>query len=178
MDSLGKVIYIGTFSKSIAPSLRVSYMVLPPGLLECYRKSCGFYSATVPRIEQEILKMFIEEGHFERHLNKMRGIYRAKHDFLLGELKKRPWVEKVQGDHAGLHVLVRAKTGYTEQELCHLAAERGVKLSGLSEHLIPAREEEERRQEAVLLLGYGKPDEEEIRTGLGVLDSIMEEHTV
>lgn len=178
VDSLGKVIYIGTFSKSIAPSLRVSYMVLPPRLLERYRKSCGFYSATVPRIEQEILKTFIEEGHFERHLNKMRGIYRAKHDFLLGELKKRSWVEKVQGDHAGLHVLVHVKTGYNEQELCRFAAERGVKLSGLSEHLIPAREEEKRRQEAVLLLGYGKPDEEEIRTGLGVLDAVLAEHTV
>ena len=63
-------------------------------------------------------------------------------------------MEKVQGDHAGLHVLVHVKTGYNEQELCRFAAERGVKLSGLSEHLIPAREEEKRRQEAVLLLGY------------------------
>lgn len=89
-----KVIYIGTFSKSIAPSLRISYMVLPPELLKRYHEKCGFYSTTVPKIQQEILRAFIEEGHFERHLNKMRGIYRAKHDFLLAELKKRSWVEK------------------------------------------------------------------------------------
>ena len=85
-------------------------MVLPPELLKRYHEKCGFYSTTVPKIQQEILRAFIEEGHFERHLNKMRGIYRAKHDFLLAELKKRSWVEKIYGDHAGLHVLVQVNT--------------------------------------------------------------------
>ena len=73
VDHFEKVIYIGTFSKSIAPSLRISYMVLPPELLKRYHEKCGFYSTTVPKIQQEILRAFIEEGHFERHLNKMRG---------------------------------------------------------------------------------------------------------
>ena len=75
---------------------------------------------------------------------------------------------------AATHLVVE----FSERELEELAAECGVRLSGLSEHLIPAREEEKCRQEAVLLLGYGKPDEEEIRTGLGVLDVVLAEHTV
>ena len=132
VDTVGKVIYLGTFSKSIAPSLRISYMVLPPVLLERYHRYCGFYSVTVPKMQQEVLRAFIEEGHFERHLNKMRGIYRSKHDFLLGELKKRNWVKDVRGEHAGLHVLVEVRTKLPEQEICALAEKRGVRVYGIS----------------------------------------------
>ena len=182
VDRFGKVIYLGTFSKSIAPSLRISYMVLPPQLLEQYHKCCGFYSTTVPKIQQEVLKAFIEEGHFERHLNKMRGIYRSKHDFLLGELKKRNWVNNIRGEHAGLHVLVEVKTKLSEQEICALAAERGVRVYGISEYYISGKKVAEdgekgldRRQTPVLLLGYGKLTEAEIKDGLEELDGILEE---
>lgn len=182
VDRFGKVIYLGTFSKSIAPSLRISYMVLPPQLLEQYHKCCGFYSTTVPKIQQEVLKAFIEEGHFERHLNKMRGIYRSKHDFLLGELKKRNWVNNIRGEHAGLHVLVEVKTKLSEQEICALAAERGVRVYGISEYYISGKKVAEdrekgldRRQSPVLLLGYGKLTEAEIKDGLEELDGILEE---
>lgn len=80
MDQLGRVIYLGTFSKCIAPAIRVSYLVLPPGLLQRYREKAGFYASTVSRIDQNILYQFLEQGHFERHLNRMRAIYKAKHD--------------------------------------------------------------------------------------------------
>lgn len=180
VDSVGKVIYLGTFSKSIAPSLRISYMVLPPQLIERYHKYCGFYSATVPKIQQEVLKSFIEEGHFERHLNKMRGIYRSKHDFLLGELKKRTWVKNIRGEHAGLHVLVEADTKLSEREICSLAIKRGVRVYGILEYYISGKDEaedvensSEKRHAPVLLLGYGKLTEAEIKAGLEVLDGII-----
>ena len=86
-DEKGKVIYIGTFSKAIAPAIRVSYMVLPGDLLDIYRRDCSFYSCTVSRIDQRILNEFIRDGYFERHLNKMRMRYRAKHDLLLAGLE-------------------------------------------------------------------------------------------
>lgn len=140
VDTVGKVIYLGTFSKSIAPSLRISYMVLPAKLLERYHSQCGFYSVTVPKMQQEVLRAFMEEGHFERHLNKMRGIYRSKHDFLLGELKKRSWVKAVRGEHAGLHVLVEVRTKLSEQEICALAGKRGVRVYGISEYFIYGEE--------------------------------------
>lgn len=172
VDSYGKVIYLGTFSKSIAPSLRISYMVLPPKLMEQYQKRCGFYSTTVPRMQQEILRQFMSEGHFERHLNKMRGIYRARHDFLLGELKKCSWAKKISGDHAGLHLLVQVESPWTETELCQLAADQGVHLSGLSKYqFVP--QIEKKGGAPVLLLGYGKLREEEIAEGLEILNRIM-----
>jgi GntR family transcriptional regulator/MocR family aminotransferase len=194
VDHFDKVIYIGTFSKSIAPSLRISYMVLPPELLNRYHEKCGFYSATVPKIQQEVLRAFIEEGHFERHLNKMRGIYRAKHDFLLAELKKRNWVEKVYGDHAGLHVLVQIRTEKKEAEICDLAGKQGIRIYGISEYVVPEMAsngyentkyskysiESEKIGSAgtapdkpILLLGYGRLCEDEIRKGLLILDTII-----
>lgn len=182
VDRFGKVIYLGTFSKSIAPSLRISYMVLPPHLMEKYRRKCGFYSTTVPRLQQEVLREFIQEGHFERHLNKMRGVYRNRHDFLLGELKKRKWVIRVSGEHAGLHLLVKVATALTEAEICERALDKGVKVSGISEYRFSRPDaavcpEEMKRdgnkEHPTLLLGYGKLDEKELRQGLAVLDSIL-----
>lgn len=179
IDRYGKVIYLGTFSKSIAPSLRISYMVLPPQLMKCYHDICGFYSTTVPRMQQDILRDFIKDGHFERHLNKMRGIYRGRHDFLLGELKKRSWVRKIKGDHAGLHLSVEIDTDMREEEVCELALSRGVKVSGIRQYYLrqkpQAKTLEGNLNQAfpILLLGYGKLQEEEICTGLLVLDEIM-----
>lgn len=72
----GKVIYLNTFSKTLAPSLRISYMVLPTQLMEEYRNRLGFYSCSVPALEQMTLALFLSEGHFERHLNRMRKHYR------------------------------------------------------------------------------------------------------
>lgn len=198
-DRHGTVIYLGTFSKSIAPSLRVSYMILPPWLMERYHRECGFYSVTVARMQQEILGEFIRGGHFERHLNKMRGIYRSRHDFLLGELKKRAWAAHVSGDHAGLHLLVQVETTLTEEELCRRAAERGVKVSGLMEYRLDracgaesARREPRHTERPddgrestraagrahdlpVLLLGYGGLEEEGIAEGLRILDEIIDD---
>ena len=181
IDSFGKVIYLGTFSKSIAPSLRISYMVLPPKLMERYREACGFYSTTVPRMQQDILNSFIREGHFERHLNKMRGLYRNRHDFLLGELKNRGWVRRVSGDYAGLHLFVEVETTLTEEEVCACAREKGVRVSGLAQYYLEADAEQKlhagigsAHQAPVLLLGYGKLSETEICRGLCILDEIFD----
>lgn len=178
IDRFGKVIYLGTFSKSIAPSLRISYMVLPPKLMQRYREVCGFYSTTVSRMQQDILNSFIREGHFERHLNKMRGLYRSRHDFLLGELKKRDWVRCVSGDHAGLHFLVEVKTALTETEICARAKAKGVHVSGIAQYYLKAeqRDRAETYSEGktpVLLLGYGQLGEAEICKGLCILDEVL-----
>lgn len=177
IDRTGKVIYLGTFSKSIAPSLRISYMVLPPGLMAQYHRKCGFYSNTVPKIQQEILRAFIQDGYFERHLNKMRGIYKSRHDFLLGELRQCSWVKGISGEHAGLHLLVEVDTCMTEEMLCAKAGEAGVKVSGIGAYMLTDDEETSgentQRQYPVLVLGYGKAGEQEIQEGLHVLEKIL-----
>ena len=169
IDHEENVIYLGTFSKSIAPSLRISYMVLPQHLLKKYQDTCGFYSTTVSKIQQEVLCEFIRGGYFGRHLNKMRAIYKSRHDFLVSELKKRSWVEKIAGDNAGLHVLVQVDTVISEPELCELAKEQGIHLIGISEYYI----HKPPLEKPVILLGYGKPDEKKISEGLDRLEQII-----
>ncbi len=176
-DPYGKVIYLGTFSKSIAPAIRVSYMVLPPPLMEQFRQRCGFYSSTVSRIQQHTLYHFMEDGYFERHLNRVRGIYRLRHDALLAELKGRPWVKRVWGENAGLHVLVELHIQKPEEELIAEAKAAGIRVYGLGEYSIRPEEEppgqSERKENPVLLLGYAKLTEAEIREGVERLTGVL-----
>lgn len=160
-DKRGKVIYIGTFSKAIAPAIRVSYMVLPESLLEVYRRDCSFYSCTVSRIDQRILNEFIRDGYFERHLNKMRMHYRAKHDLLLAELEPFKKAFTISGEDAGLHLLLTARGAVTEAQLLSAATEAGVKVYGMSENMV-----ETDAPKATILLGFGSVSEPEMKEGL------------
>ncbi len=163
-DRHGRVIYMGSFSKAIAPAIRVSFMVLPKPLLEIYERECSFYSCTVSRIDQSILNVFIGEGYFERHLNKMRKIYRGKHELLLeclGELREE---FAIAGENAGLHLLLTSKRGIPEGELLERAAGRQVRVYGLSESSV-----EEASGGDAVLLGFGGLTDEEIREGTALL---------
>ncbi len=178
-DTDGKVVYIGTFSKAIAPAIRVSYMVLPYPLLAKYREECGFYSSTVSRIDQTILNEFIRDGYFERYLNKMRKRYREKHDLLLDELRDFETDFRISGNSAGLHMILTDRRGRSEEELARLAAEADVKVYRMrdfrmrdmeSESAAVKKQERERdTEDAMLILGYGGLTAEEIREGVGRL---------
>lgn len=163
-DRSGKVIYMGTFSKSIAPAIRVSYMVLPPSLLERYRENCGFYASTVSRIDQRILNEFIKNGYFERYLNKMRKHYREKHDFLLDQLRGLERSFVLSGENAGLHVLLKSRRGVPERELVQAAYRERIKVYGLSDSL--TEDTDEKEEQGTVLLGYGALTKEEIREGV------------
>ncbi len=165
-DKNGKVIYLGTFSKSIAPAIRVSYMVLPTGLLEKYLENCYFYSTTVSRIDQKILEEFIRDGYFERYLNKMRKRYRDKHDYLLELLKPFQKEFKITGENAGLHLLLTSKKKISEEKLIETAAAQGVVVYGLSESMTEGKEES---GSYTVLLGYGALTEDELEAGINAL---------
>lgn len=172
LDKAGKVIYMGTFSKSIAPAIRVGYLVLPQPLLEIYQEKLGFYASTVSRIDQNILYQFLTEGHYERHLNRMRAIYKGKHDALLGQLRKLEDGFDIYGEHAGLHVLLASKTGRREEWLVERAAKKGVKVYGLSSHFIhPCHG----GRLPTVLLGYANLSEEQIKRGAGLLFQAWQE---
>ena len=160
-DKHGRVIYIGTFSKAIAPAIRVSYMVLPMQLLERYIRECSCYSSTVSRIDQRILNEFIREGYFERHLNKMRKLYRAKHEKVLECLNVFERKFSLSGENAGLHLLLTSKKGIHEDELVRLAKEQQVRVYGLSDCFIGKE-----KKSATVLLGFGALTEEEIKEGI------------
>ncbi len=177
-DAEGKVVYIGTFSKAIAPAIRVSYMVLPYPLLARYRSACGFYSSTVSRIDQTILNEFIGDGCFERYLNKMRKRYREKHDLLLDELREFEETFEISGSNAGLHVILRDRCGRSEEELVSLAAGVDVKVYKMSDFRMGGPENgvsgnadgsRTTGEPAMLILGYGGLTAQQIREGIALL---------
>ncbi|WP_077611857.1 MocR-like pyridoxine biosynthesis transcription factor PdxR [Clostridium sp. Marseille-P2415] len=166
MDGRERVIYCGTFSKSIAPAIRVSYMVLPVPLLTVYRDRVNFYASTVSRIDQNILYQFMSEGHYERHLNRMRAVYKAKHDALIAGLKPFESQFIIRGEYAGLHLLLTDRKGRPEEALIRIAAQSGVKVYGMSGYFI---HEEHNTYPPTVVLGFASLTEEDIKRGLSLL---------
>lgn len=134
LDRGERVIYMNTFAKSLAPSLRISYMVLPPHLLERWRREFWFYSSTVPSFEQYALALFMERGHFERHIARTRNRYKARREALLAAAKETGLLNigSFSGGDAGLHLLLSMRTDCQEEELVRRAAENGVGVAPLS----------------------------------------------
>ena len=136
MDVHEKVIYISTFTKSLAPSMRISYMVLPRSLCRRFTVRLGFYSCTVPVFEQLTLAKFMEKGHYDRHINRMKKIYRQRRDVLCKKISEGRLGDcvKVSGCDAGMHLLLTVENGMNQSELLSSAAREGVKVYGLSEY--------------------------------------------
>ena len=138
MDHADRVIYLNTFAKSLAPSLRIGYMVLPYSLLEQFHHRCGFYASTVPSFEQYTLAKFLSTGGFERHVSRIRNLYKARRDSLLSALAGSRLASflSISGAEAGLHILLTVKNGMDETTLIQTAAEYGVRVYGLSDYYI------------------------------------------
>lgn len=171
MDRGGRVIYMGTFSKSIAPAIRVGFMVLPRHLMEKYRERAGFYASTVSRIDQNILYQFITQGYYERHLNRMRAVYKGKHDVLLAGLKDLEDRFVINGEYAGLHVLLTSKWKGGEMQLVERAAAAGVKVYAMSDCFINPQHG---MDSSTVMLGYARLSEREIEKGIRLLDQAWE----
>lgn len=161
LDTQERVIYIGTFSKSISPAIRMSYMVLPQELMNKYYDIINFCSNTVSRLDQKIVQIFMESGGFERHLNRMRTIYKNKHSIMLSELKNWENTE-ILGENAGAHMLVRIKNNMTEEELVQKAAHIGIKVYSLKNCYIGER----KMETPVIMLGYAKLNLSTMEEGL------------
>ena len=136
IDREGRVIYMNTFSQTISPSMRVGFMVLPPRLLERYRRELDFYACTVPALEQHVLARFLEQGYYEQHLSRMRKEYRLRRDRVLEAFRASPFAKRVtiSEQDAGLHFLLRLKTSLSDEALKLRAEEAGVRLGFLSEY--------------------------------------------
>ena len=137
MQSLGgdRVIYMNTFSKTLVPSLRISYMVLPRELMEEFQKELGFYSCTVPSFQQYTLERFITRGYFEKHLNRMRKFYKARRNRVLTALETCPFAGRltVLEENAGLHFLLKVDTDMSDDELRSWCRDAGFRVQTLSE---------------------------------------------
>ena len=133
LDSNSRVIYIGTFSKVLFPSLRVGYMVIPSDLVESFRAIRRVMDLSPPRFYQEVLSDFIREGHFARHIRRMRVHYGELRTALVANLSRElgPLVE-VLGDEAGMHVAVTLQNGSHDLEIAERAARLNLSLWPLS----------------------------------------------
>ena len=172
LDSGDKVIYINTFTKSLSPTIRISYMVLPNSLSEVFYRKLGFYSCTVSNFEQYTLADFIREGYFEKHINRMRNYYKKIRNTLLLEIKNSPLaaISEVAEAKAGLHFLLKLDTDIPDAVLKQKAADAGIHISFLSEYYhpdtahIPAH---------VIVMNYSKLRREEIPDAIRALETVI-----
>lgn len=169
LDNDDKVIYLGTLSKAFAPSIRVAYMVLPKSLIKIYRENFSFYACTVSRLTQQALYKFISEGHFERHLNKMRNIYKKKREFLVSQIKSNLKNTEIIGTKAGLHLLLKVNNGMREEELIKRAAENEIRILGLSNSYLDYSS-----KESIVFIGYGALSLKDIERGIALLKKSWE----
>jgi len=134
LDGNGRVVYMNTFSKSLAPSIRISYMVLPEGMMQQFRERLDFYSCTVSSFEQMTLARFLSRGHFEKHINRMRRFYRARRNRILEILNTCAFAPRltIREEDAGLHFLLRVDTALSDEELVARCAGAGLPVRALS----------------------------------------------
>lgn len=153
LDRGNRVIYLNTFTKSLAPSLRISYMVLPPDLAQQYRKELLFYSSTVPSFEQYILALFMERGHLERHISRTRKRYRIRRNALIQAAQDAGLTRfaKISGEDAGLHLLLTVQNGQSESSLIRAAKDAGIHMYPLSDYY---QSPHHQAPDPVFLLGY------------------------
>ncbi|MDA5562008.1 PLP-dependent aminotransferase family protein [Exiguobacterium sp. MMG028] len=136
MDPNERVIYISTFSKSLMPSLRIGYMVLPTPLLNRYRERHHYFTCSVPRFEQHTLALFMSSGDFEKHLNRMRKIYRRKLEIVLAAFRPFEPIVTVTGASAGLHVVLTVISDRTEKELKQSAESSEIAIKSMNDYRI------------------------------------------
>lgn len=138
MDTAGRVIYINTFSQTIAPSVRISYMCLPQELCERWESVMGFYSCPVPAFEQYTLARFIAQGYFERHINRTKKRFRRIREAVLALMRSFPEVKEITEENAGLHFTVTIDAN--AQRVVSACAECGVRVTALSAFYYDAAE--------------------------------------
>ncbi|TXT16321.1 MAG: GntR family transcriptional regulator / MocR family aminotransferase [Erysipelotrichaceae bacterium] len=141
-------------------------MVLPPKLMQKYLQNLSFMLCSVPLIEQKVLYRFINDGFFERHLNKMRTLYRKKYDVLVQSVTEMNSNIEILGADAGLHILIKITNGMTERELVQKAFDRGIEVHGISRYFF---ESVPRSEYPIILLGYASMNEFEIKKAVSML---------
>ena len=163
IDSQGRVIYLGTFSKALSPGMRMSYMVLPARLAAAFRTVFAGFQCTVPWLEQAVLTRFMAGGYWDKHLRKICLIKKKKHDVFVSTATRLFGDRiRIHGHNAGLHLLLELPGGPGEDELAAMAAGHGVKVYPAS----PFWTDRTRCRQNCLFMGYGMLSERDITAAL------------
>ena len=165
LDHQDRVIYINTFSKALAPALRMDFMVLPRELKERFASLFSSCGCTVPLMDQLILAEFMEAGHWQRHLRRIALENKKIHDLLVSEIQQQLGNQvSVRGNNGGLHFLLAVHNGMEEKELIFSAKEKGVLVYPVSQYYYRPPAENN-----CVLLGFGGLDPEVIPEGVKLL---------
>ena len=161
---------MNSFSKSLAPSIRISYMVLPAHLMEQFRQRLGFYSCTVPSFEQYTLARFLSRGHFEKHINRMRKFYRQRRNTVVSLLQNCAFSDRltILEQDAGLHFLLKVDSPLTDAALTASLEAAGIRIRALSEYYHDTREDRH-----CLVVNYSGVKEENLSRALETLRSVL-----
>lgn len=154
MDSQGRVIYLSTFSRTLAPSIRIAYMVLPTSLTDTFFSKYGNFSTTVPRFEQHTLERFITGGYLERHLNRAKLSYRRRRDALIDALKGCGTNIEISGEKSGIQLTAKLDKAY---KILENAKKHKIKMSCLDDFYFT--ESGNIPKSSTLILGYAAADE-------------------
>lgn len=137
LDTEGAVIYMGSFSKVIPPSIRISYMVLPDRLLENYQKRASLYNQATSTVEQLALARYMADGHLDRQIRRLRKLYNEKHDLFLDNIRSmfgnRVEINEME---SGLHMVLTVKSGLTPKELYSRALAKGCRIALLQDYYL------------------------------------------
>ena len=168
LDAGGRVIYMNTFSKTLAPSIRISYMILPPELMAQFQKHLGFYSCTVPSFEQYTLARFISGGYFEKHINRMRKFYKTRRNRLVSAIGASPAADRltILEENAGLHFLLRVDTTLSDAELIRRCKDAGIGVRSLGSYYHDAVPREDTH---CLVVNYSGLDDKAMERLEGIL---------
>jgi GntR family transcriptional regulator/MocR family aminotransferase len=130
LDQNDRIIYMNTFTKTLAPSFRIGYLVLPKHLIGVYEQMSSYQGCTVPNFEQYILYQFMKKGYFERHINRMRNHYRQKIEMIADLIKNYPSL-KMRGHESGLHFIIEVLKKMDSKALFDQLNEVGILIRGI-----------------------------------------------
>ncbi len=165
LDHADRVIYIGTFSKVLFPSIRIGYMILPPPLVDSFLKVRRLIDIHSPMLEQAVLADFITDGHYARHLRRMRTLYAERRSALLEVTRRLPL--EIHSPEAGIHCVGWLPDGMEVQSLTGKAATYDLDLTPISNFSV------EPLARNGLLLGYGGYSVQEIKNGARRLETLL-----
>jgi GntR family transcriptional regulator/MocR family aminotransferase len=170
LDRDGRVIYLGTFSKTIFPALRLGYLVVPTNLIEVFAAARALTDLHSPTLDQAVLADFITDRHFARHVRRMRGIYEARQRVLVEEARKHLKGKlEVAPAEAGMHLIGWLSQGIDDRDVSRRATEANLKIARLSAYCI------EQKLRGGLLLGYTAFNEKLIKQGVKKLARVLNE---
>lgn len=170
LDENNRVLYVGTFSKTVFPALRLGCLVVPPDLIDIFTAVCALSGAAAPVIDQATLAEFITEGHFSRHLRRMRQLYAKRQEILVTELRARlSGLLEVQNTASGMHLVGWLPEALDDRRAAAEAARQGVSVAALSACYLTSPP-----RRGGLILGYSAVTEKQIKSGVRSLATALE----